>query len=534
MAPPNPKSTARRRRPTLELPFDDGEVLNADDPRPQRVPQYPSEARRVAPRRQEEAIPTTVYEIGQDEELPPSYDPRDLSDPGYKPAFLYVEKGPGQGQLVQVKQGSLVIGRASVSDLRLQHPSVSRRHAQITRLGERFYLKDLGSQNATYVNKVRIETEIEIYPGDQIQIGTAVLKLRGPAERVPEAAKRQIDKAAAKSAQRRPVVHEPTEPKARPLPATGPNKVLLGVACAAIGFGLAAVALFVLLNLTQQRPQFEVLASPQQVQPTDVAAASPEAPAPAAAPASPDPVAERIAREMAQKRAEAEAEAEPVVTPEPVKVSAPAPARPAAEEVSAAKIARRERITPKRTTPVKPAPAPSTEEDDEDDWADEVAPKKGANNGEALKLYEAGDVAGAIAAARAAGDADLAKELSDFEAAYAAGQKAERAGDGAGAVRNYQQALAVDEKISGGWGKHAAAINKRLGNIYVLWGQQLLKDDDEDGAKKAFNLALKYDPTNRLAKKYLADGASETRPAAPAKTDKRAATQSAIEDAWED
>src|SRR5207248_1799610 len=83
------------------------ERLLADDPRPQRVTQYP--VKRSPRKSGEEAIPTSVFDTEKhDEELRAVYG----ADPelGYKPIFLYVERGPGMGQLVQVKQGQLVVG----------------------------------------------------------------------------------------------------------------------------------------------------------------------------------------------------------------------------------------------------------------------------------------------------------------------------------------------------------------------------------------------------------------------------------------
>jgi hypothetical protein len=79
-----------------------------------------------------------------------------------------------------VKQGVLVLGRASSSDLRLQHPSISRRHAQLTRRGERLFLKDLGSQNGTFVNRARLTTEVELHAGDMLALGNALLRVRFP------------------------------------------------------------------------------------------------------------------------------------------------------------------------------------------------------------------------------------------------------------------------------------------------------------------------------------------------------------------
>src|SRR6476659_3000925 len=84
------------------------------------------------------------------------------------------------GQLSPIRQGISLIGRASTAGLRLQHPSISRKHAEVSRKAERFFIKDLGSQNGTYVNGVRIEKETELFAGDEIVVGTAQLRLRAP------------------------------------------------------------------------------------------------------------------------------------------------------------------------------------------------------------------------------------------------------------------------------------------------------------------------------------------------------------------
>jgi pSer/pThr/pTyr-binding forkhead associated (FHA) protein len=169
--PPNPK------RPFNALgPFDDEQVLHADDPRPQRVAQYPaSETMRTPHARR--APNDLLADLSNDEEMQAQYN---VTTGVTVAAFLYVERGPGQGQLLQVAEGAVVIGRSSVSDLRLQHPSISRRHAQIRRSGERFFVKDLGSQNGTFVNGRRIDTEVEIRMGSALSLGNALVQLRGP------------------------------------------------------------------------------------------------------------------------------------------------------------------------------------------------------------------------------------------------------------------------------------------------------------------------------------------------------------------
>ncbi|MCL2011954.1 MAG: FHA domain-containing protein [Cystobacterineae bacterium] len=95
-----------------------------------------------------------------------------------QPLFLLIDQGPAAGQAFQIVQGSCITGRASNVDLCLKHPSVSRRHAQLKRLGDHLYVRDLGSQNGTYVNQQRIVSETEVFAGDSIIIGTSLLRIK--------------------------------------------------------------------------------------------------------------------------------------------------------------------------------------------------------------------------------------------------------------------------------------------------------------------------------------------------------------------
>src|SRR3954447_14563422 len=100
MTPPNPKRPPRSSRPEgdsgsrtdpeVELPFDDDEVapLQADDPRPQRVPQFPALQRRSSRRR---AGASGARDAGVDRELAARFDTGEYSDAGFRPIFFYVE-----------------------------------------------------------------------------------------------------------------------------------------------------------------------------------------------------------------------------------------------------------------------------------------------------------------------------------------------------------------------------------------------------------------------------------------------------------
>ena len=70
-----------------------------------------------------------------------------------------------------------VIGRGAGCDIVLNHPSVSRRHAELGRLpGGSWRIRDLQSRNGTRVNDVPV-AEQPLHPGDLIQIGQFTLRL---------------------------------------------------------------------------------------------------------------------------------------------------------------------------------------------------------------------------------------------------------------------------------------------------------------------------------------------------------------------
>ena len=66
----------------------------------------------------------------------------------------------------------ITIGRHSSNVLVIKHPRVSRYHAVIEQFGARFRLRDLNSDNGTFVNGKRVEKEIWIKEGDEIRIAS--------------------------------------------------------------------------------------------------------------------------------------------------------------------------------------------------------------------------------------------------------------------------------------------------------------------------------------------------------------------------
>ena len=85
-------------------------------------------------------------------------------------ALLVVLRGPNEGSRFLLDSDFTSAGRHPDSDIFLDDVTVSRRHAEFYRHGDRFTVRDVGSLNGTYVNRERIE-EAELFGGDEVQIG---------------------------------------------------------------------------------------------------------------------------------------------------------------------------------------------------------------------------------------------------------------------------------------------------------------------------------------------------------------------------
>ncbi|GAA2628447.1 DUF1707 and FHA domain-containing protein [Streptomyces vastus] len=71
----------------------------------------------------------------------------------------------------------LRIGRDPASGLRLSHETVSRVHAELTRQGGLWVLRDLGSTNGTAVNGRRVIGAAVVQSGDQVSFGRMTFRL---------------------------------------------------------------------------------------------------------------------------------------------------------------------------------------------------------------------------------------------------------------------------------------------------------------------------------------------------------------------
>jgi pSer/pThr/pTyr-binding forkhead associated (FHA) protein len=86
-------------------------------------------------------------------------------------ALLVVRRGPDMGARFLLDQDRTVAGRHPGVDIFLDDVTVSRRHAEFCRSGTVFTVRDLGSLNGTYCRGQRIDSEVQLSDGVEVQVG---------------------------------------------------------------------------------------------------------------------------------------------------------------------------------------------------------------------------------------------------------------------------------------------------------------------------------------------------------------------------
>jgi Nif-specific regulatory protein len=94
-------------------------------------------------------------------------------------AKLYILRGPEKGKSFDLEGQVVTVGRGPESDIQIRDKSVSRKHMEITRKEEKYFIKDLESKNGTYVSNEQIKPgkELEIEQGLPIAAGKSLFCL---------------------------------------------------------------------------------------------------------------------------------------------------------------------------------------------------------------------------------------------------------------------------------------------------------------------------------------------------------------------
>jgi len=97
-------------------------------------------------------------------------EPEAIAAPTSGSALLIVRRGPNTGARFLLDADVTSAGRHPNADIFLDDVTVSRRHAEFTRRGTAFEVRDLGSLNGTYYDGVRIESAL-LSDSSEVQIG---------------------------------------------------------------------------------------------------------------------------------------------------------------------------------------------------------------------------------------------------------------------------------------------------------------------------------------------------------------------------
>lgn len=96
-----------------------------------------------------------------------------------EPNTAALRRGPHlivEGFVFPLTRNTTVIGRGTDADVKVEQPSVSRKHCEIT-LGQTPMIRDLGSTNGTYIGNQQIESAALTEDTD-IRLGNVVIQYR--------------------------------------------------------------------------------------------------------------------------------------------------------------------------------------------------------------------------------------------------------------------------------------------------------------------------------------------------------------------
>ena len=106
------------------------------------------------------------------------------------PSLVFLA-GPIAGRRYKLHDGEYVIGRRSDCQIFVPDMRVSRQHARLRKDGDAWLLEDLGSNNGTFVNGVRVEAAASLRADDEILIANNRIRVDG--ERTSEPPLKLVD-----------------------------------------------------------------------------------------------------------------------------------------------------------------------------------------------------------------------------------------------------------------------------------------------------------------------------------------------------
>jgi len=95
-------------------------------------------------------------------------------------AFLIFLSGELKGRKFEIDKDTVTIGRSSENHIRINDPSVSSRHCQITRNGDLYSVTDLDSTNGTFLDGEQFTGTVDLSPKATVQAGEIQMVFDAP------------------------------------------------------------------------------------------------------------------------------------------------------------------------------------------------------------------------------------------------------------------------------------------------------------------------------------------------------------------
>lgn len=82
--------------------------------------------------------------------------------------LIKLERG-GFSKKLRLKEGPNLIGRSTRSDIVIDYDEISKEHAKIIKVGKKYKILDIGSQNGTFLNGKKISAPRILKDGDEVK-----------------------------------------------------------------------------------------------------------------------------------------------------------------------------------------------------------------------------------------------------------------------------------------------------------------------------------------------------------------------------
>jgi pSer/pThr/pTyr-binding forkhead associated (FHA) protein len=92
-------------------------------------------------------------------------------------ALVLLDARGGKGKTNRL-DGNVQIGRSDACQIKVDDTYASAFHARLFQRDGAWFVEDLGSTNGTYLNQRKVTSPAEVFAGDQIRIGKAVLEFK--------------------------------------------------------------------------------------------------------------------------------------------------------------------------------------------------------------------------------------------------------------------------------------------------------------------------------------------------------------------